>query len=278
MTRYRTQLSQDRVRDAARVERLLEDASIKLSAVASNIAGVSSRQMLAGLVAGERDPAVLADLAKSKLRRRIPDLTEALIGRFDDHHALLVEAMLTRLNHVEAALASINAQIAVEMAPWEHQLQLLQTIPGVGPVTAQVIIAETGGDMSRFPGPGHLAAWAGVAPGMRESAGTRSPAGSRKGNKWLTSALVEAAHSVSHTKDTYLAAQFARLQARRGTKRAAVAVAHSILVSAYWMLLRDEPYRDLGPDWLAKRNEAAHTRRLVAQLERLGHTVTLDAA
>jgi Transposase IS116/IS110/IS902 family len=184
--------------------------------------------------------------------------------------------MLARLNRVEQALAALDEQIDDAMAPWARQLELLQTIPGVGLKTAQVIIAETGADMSRFPSAAHLAAWAGVAPAMHESAGRRSPAGSRKGNKWLASMLVEAANSVSRTKDTYLAARFARIAARRGEKRAAVAIANSILVSVYHMLDRDEPYHDLGPDWFEARHRDAHTRRLVAQLQRLGHVVVLD--
>ena len=278
LTRYRVALMGDRTRDAVRLEKLLEDASIKLSAVASSVTTVSARSMLAELVAGNRDAAAMADLAHSKMRRKIPDLIEALTGHFDDHHALLVGAMLHRLDHVEAALVELDATIAAAMTPWSHQLQLLQTIPGVGLKTAQVIIAETCGDMAQFPTAAHLAAWAGVAPAMHESAGKRSPAGSRKGNKWLASMLVEAASSVSRTKDTYRGAQYARIASRRGRKRAAMAVAHSMLVSAYYMLQRDEPYRELGVDWFDQRHADAHTRRLVAQLKALGHTVVLDPA
>jgi transposase len=279
LTRYRVQLQGDRTRDAVRLESLLEDASIKLSAVASNIVGVSSRAMLGELVAGQRDGAVLADLARSKLRRKIPDLTEALTGHFDDHHALIVGQLLTRLNHVEQALAELDAQITLEVAPWQHQVDLLRTIPGVGDVVAHAFIAETGADMTRFPTPAHLAAWAGVAPAMHESAGKRTPAGSRRGNRFLASMLVEAAASAARTKTTYLAGQYKRIAARRGSGRAAVAVAHSILVAAYWMLVRDEPYRDLGATWLLDpRRTNDRTRRLVHQLEDLGHTVSLDQA
>jgi transposase len=260
------------------LEQLLEDASIKLSVVASSVTTVSARAMLAELVAGNRDTAAMADLAHSKMRRKIPALIEALTGHFDEHHALLVGAMLHRLDHVQAALAELDARIVTATAPWAHELELLQTIPGVGLKTAQVIIAETGGDMSRFPTAAHLAAWAGVAPAMHESAGKRSPAGSRKGNKWLASMLVESASSVSRTKNTYLGAQYAQIASRRGKKRAAVAVAHSILVSAYYMLQRHEPYREVGNDWFDQRHADAHTRRLVAQLRRLGHTVILDPA
>lgn len=279
LTRYRMQLQGDRTRDADRLEKLLEDASIKISAVASNIAGVSARSMMAALVAGERDPAVMADLARSKLRRKIPDLTEALTGHFDDHHALIVGQLLARIAATEQAIADLDAHLETAMAPWAHEIDLLRTIPGVGRLVAWTFIAETGGDMSRFAGPGHLASWAGVAPGMHESAGRRHPVGARPGNRFLTAMLVEAAQSASRTKNTYLAAQFAHIAARRGHNRAQVAVAHSILVAAYWMLVRDEPYADLGPTWLTDRGaEQARTRRLVQQLEALGHTVILDPA
>src|SRR3954463_1358055 len=185
--------------------------------------------------------------------------------------------MLARIASVEAALAELNATLVEAFQPWAHQLELLQTIPGVGEKVAQVILAETGGDMFRFPTPEHLASWAGVSPGTRESAGKRYPVRPPHGNKWLTAMVAEAAGSGGRMKGkNYLAAQHARLTSRRGMARAQLAVGHSILVSAYWMLTRDEPYRDLGPEWLARRNDEAHARRLVAQLERLGHTVVLD--
>jgi transposase len=277
LTRYRVQLMGDRTRETTRLEGMLEDASIKLSSVASSLTTVSARAMLGALIAGERDPAVLADLAKTRMRKKIPALTEALTGHFDEQHAQLARSMLHRIELVEAALAELNAAIATACRPWAHQLELLQTMPGVGEKVAQVILAETGGDMSRFPTAAHLASWAGLAPGVHESAGKRQRPEAQHGNKWLCSMLVEAAGSVGRMKGAnYLAAQHARLTGRRGMSRAQVAVAHSMLVSAWFMLTRDEPYADLGPDWLAKRNDAAHARRLVAQLERLGHTVVLD--
>ena len=203
--------------------------------------------MLTAMIDGEPDPLRLADLAKGKMRRKIPDLAQALTGHFDANHARLARSMLRRLDLVEQALAELDAVIVDACQPWQHQIELLQTIPGVGPKVAQVIIAETGADMSRFPTAAHLAAWAGLAPAMNESAGRQTPAGKRHGNKWLTAMLVEAAGSVGrmHGKN-YLAAQHARLLKRRGMGRAQVAVAHSILVAAYWMLKRDEPYHDLG--------------------------------
>ena len=279
LTRYRTQLMGDRAREMVRLELMLEDASIKLSSVASSLKTVSARAMLTAMIEGETNPLTLANLAKGKMRRKIPDLAQALTGTFDAHHAQLARSMLRRLELVEVALAELNAVIVQTCRPWQHRIELLQTIPGVGDTVAQVIIAETGADMTRFPTAAHLAAWAGLAPAMHESAGRQTPAGKRHGNKWLTAMLVEAAGSVGwmHGKN-YLAAQHARLLKRRGMGRAQVAVAHSILVAAYWMLKRDEPYHDLGADWHRRRSDEAHTRRLVAQLEHLGHRVTISPA
>jgi len=234
LTRYRVQLMGDRRRDIVRLELMLEDASIKLSSVASSLKTVSARAMLTAMINGETDPLVLADLAKGRMRRKIPDLAQALTGHFDANHARLARSMLRRLDLVEQALAELDAVIVQACQPWAHQIELLQTIPGVGPKVAETIVAETGGDMSRFPTAAHLAAWAGLAPAMNESAGKQTPAGKRHGNKWLTAMLVEAAGSVGrmHGKN-YLAAQHARLMRRRGMGRAQVAVAHSMLVAAY---------------------------------------------
>jgi transposase len=279
LTRYRVQLMSDRTRESIRLEMMLEDASIKLSTVASSLTTVSARAMLAAMIDGERDAQRLAQMAKGKMRSKIPDLAQALEGQFDDHHARLARSILDRLDRVEAALAELDEAIRHECVPWTHQIELLTTIPGVGERVAQVIVAETGADMSRFPSAAHLASWTGLAPAVYESAGKRSPAGKRHGNKYLTAMLVEAAGSVGRMQGkNYLSAQHARLTRRRGMGRAQVAVAHSILVAAYHMLKRDEPYQDLGADWLARRNDEAHTRRLVAQLERLGHSVVLDTA
>jgi transposase len=279
LTRYRVQLQGDRTREIVRLELMLEDASIKLSTVASSLKTVSARAILAAMIDGETDARVLAEMAKGRMRIKIPELAQALEGHFDAHHAQLARSILDRIGRVEQAMAELDVAIEAASAPWEHQIELLQTIPGVGPKVAQTIIAETGGDMSKFPSAAHLASWAGLAPAIYESAGKRTPAGRRRGNKWLNAMLVEAAGSVGrmHGKN-YLAVQHARLTRRRGMSRAQIAVAHSMLTAAYYMLKRDEPYDDLGPDWLAKRNEEVHTRRLVAQLEKLGHTVVLDQA
>lgn len=277
LTRYRVQLMGDRTREAVRLELMLEDASIKLSAVASSLTTVSARVILAAMIEGESDPLVLAQLAKGRMRSKIPDLAQALDGHFDAHHARLARAILDRLDAVNAAVVDLDEIIAAECVPWTHEIELLQTIPGVGEKVAQVIIAETGADMSAFPSAAHLAAWAGVAPGMHESAGRFKQTGKRHGNKWLTAMLVEAAGSAGRMRGkNYLAAQHARLVKRRGMGRANIAVAHSILVAAYHMLTRDEPYRDLGPDWFDRHDAQARTRRLVTQLEKLGHTVHLD--
>jgi transposase len=279
LTRYRTQLQGDKTREIVRLELMLEDASIKLSTVASSLKTVSARAILTAMIDGESDARTLADMAKGKMRSKIPDLAQALEGHFDAHHAQLARSLLDRIDRVERAMRELDLAIAAACLPWAHELELLQTIPGVGPKVAQVIIAETGADMSKFPSAAHLASWAGLAPAIYESAGKRTPAGRRRGNKWLCGMLVEAAGSVGRMRGkNYLSVQHARLTRRRGMSRAQVAVAHSILTTAYYMLKRDEPYDDLGPQWLERRNEEAHTRRLVAQLEKLGHTVTLDQA
>jgi transposase IS116/IS110/IS902 family protein len=246
--------------------------------VVSSLKTVSARAMLAAMIDGEDDPRVLADMAKSKLRRKIPQLTEALTRHFDANHARLARSILHRLDLVEAALAELDAVIEQACAAWAHQIELLQTIPGVGVKVAQVFIAETGADMSRFPTAAHLAAWAGLAPAIYESAGKRTPAGARHGNSGSTTCSSSPpGRSGACTARTASPCSTPGSPSGAGLGRAQVAVAHSILVAAYWMLKRDEPYRDQGPDWHVRRDAEAHTRRLVAQLERLGHTVTLEA-
>jgi hypothetical protein len=245
-----------------RLEMMLEDASIKLATVASSLKTVSARAILAAMIDGETDARVLAEMAKGRMRSKIPDLAQALEGHFNAGHAQLARSILDRLDRVDRSLAELDHAIESACEPWAHEIELLLTIPGVGPRVAQTIVAETGADMSRFPTAAHLASWAGLSPSMHESAGKRTPAGRRRGNKWLTAMLVEAAGSVGrmHGKN-YLATQHARLTRRRGMSRAQIAVAHSILVAAYFMLKRDEPYRDLGPEWLAQRNDESGSAR-----------------
>ena len=247
--------------------------------MASDTLGVSGRLMLQALIHGTHDPEVLADLAKGQLRTKLPALREALKGRFGTHHALLLGEMLARIDQTDEAVERLSEEVARRLAPFSPLLALLKTIPGVGTRVAAVILAEIGTDMARFPSSGHLASWAGLCPGTGESAGKHFSGQTRKGSKWLRMALVEAAKAASRTKGTYLAAQYARLKGRRGHKRATIAVAHSILVIAYYLLERGEPYSDLGADYFLDRQSSdAYKNRLVRQLERLGHKVTLEPA
>jgi transposase len=247
--------------------------------VASDTLGVSGRLMLEALTQGTHDPQVLADLAKGQLRKKLPPLREALEGRFSAHHGLLLGEMLARIDHMDEAICRLSQEVARRLAPFSPLLALLHTIPGVSTRVAEVILAEIGTDMDHFPTAGHLASWAGLCPGNNESAGKHFSGQTRKGSKWLRMALVEAAKAASRTKGTYLAAQYARLKGRRGHKRATIAVAHSILVIAYYLLEREEPYADLGADYFADRQSSqASKNRLVRQLERLGHKVTLEPA
>ena len=276
LTRYRKTQIQDRQREANRLHKLLEDTGIKLDCVATDILGKSGRAMLDALVSGTTDPEVLADLAKGRLRVKIPALREALEGRFDRQHALIVGQILAHLDFLDEAIQRLSEEIEEHIHPFAPAVELLCTIPGVGRRTAEVIIAETGGDMTAFPTAKHLASWAGVCPGNDQSAGRRRQGKTRKGSKWLRGALAEAAHAAARSKDTYLAAQYQRLRARRGHNKAVTAVGHSILVAAWHMLQTGEIYTDLGGDYFARRDPERLTRRLVAQLERLGHTVTLQ--
>jgi transposase len=278
LTRYRKTQIQDRQREANRLHKLLEDTGIKLDCVASDILGVSGRAMLDALVAGTTDADVLADLAKGRLRQKLPALRDALQGRFDAHHALLVGQLLAHMDFLDESIQTLSEEIEVQIAPFAQAVELLCTIPGVARRTAEVIIAETGGDMTAFPTAKHLASWAGMCPGNDMSAGKRRTGTTRKGSKWLRGALAEAALSAARTKDAYLAAQYRRLAARRGPRKAMTAVGHSILVAAWHMLQTGEIYADPGGDFYARRNPERLTRRLVAQLENLGHTVTLQEA
>ena len=279
LTRYRRVVIEERGRETQRLHKVLEDAGVKLSSVASSVLTKSGREMIDALIAGERDPAVLAEMAKGKMRRKIPALQDALAGRFDDHHALLCTAMLSRIDQADTTIDELTARIDELLDPYEAAVTLLVTIPGVARRSAQVILAEIGADMSRFPTAGHLASWAGMCPGNNESAGKHRSGATRHGSKWLRVALVEAAQAASRSKDTYLSAQYARLRARRGSQRAAVAVAHSILVIAWHLLSTAEPYNDLGGDYFdRRRNSPARQRRLVAQLQAMGHKVTLEPA
>ena len=279
LTRYRSALIGERTREKQRVEKVLEDAGIKLSTFVSDIFGVSGRAMLAALINGQRDPRVLAEYARARMRRKIPALIEALTGRFSEHHAFLCRMMLAHIDALDAAIAEVTGQVEAEIQPFQAVADRLDTIPGVNQRTAQTIIAEIGVDMTRFPTAAHLASWAGMCPGNNESAGTHHSGRTRKGNSWLRAALGEAAAAGVGTKNTYLQAQYRRLAGRRGKKRALVAVGHTILVATWHMITNEVDYQDLGPThYLTRIDPARHTRRLVIQLQQLGYQVQLNPA
>src|SRR5882672_12881993 len=279
LTRYRKAQIEERTREAQRLDKILQDAGIKLSSVASDVLGVSGRAMLRALVAGSRDPDALAALARGTLRKKLPALREALRGRFGPHHALLVGTILTKLDFLDEALAQLSAAIEQVLAPFAAAAALLRTIPGVDRRTAEALIAEIGVDMTRFGSAPRLASWAGMCPGNNESAGRHGTGKTRKGSKWLRTHLTEAAKAAAGAKGTYFAAQYARLRGRRGAARATVAVGHSILTAAYHILARREPYRELGADFFRRRHSREQqTRRLVRQIEALGYQVTVVEA
>jgi transposase len=261
------------------MEKLLEDAGIKLSVFISDIFGVSGRAMLAALIAGECDPEVLAEHAHGRMRPKIPALVEALTGHFSGHHAFLCQTMLGRIDGLDATIATVSDQIEAEIAPFQAVVDRLDTIPGVNQRVAQVIVAEVGVDMTRFPTAGHLASWAGMCPGNNESAGKHFSGRTRKGDRWLRAALGEAAAAGAGTKDTYCQALYRRLAHRRGKKRALVAVGHSQLIAVWHIIGSDVEYRDLGPlHFLTRVDRPRQTRRLVTQLQQLGYLVRLDPA
>ena len=276
LTRYRTETVRDRARDVNRLAMFLEDAGIKLSAVVSDITGRSARNMLDALVAGERDPQVLAGMALGRMLEKVPLLNRALTNRFTDHHAFMVAAMLRAIDEADARITQLSQEIARQLRPLQRQAELLATIPGGSLVLAQVIIAEIGVDMSRFATAGHLASWAGMCPGNNESAGKRMSGRIRHGDTWLKTGLYMAGSSAARMKATYPGAQFRRLVPHRGLKRATFAVGHSILVAAWHILHEGVPYRGLGADHFTSRlGRERQTRRLLAQLAALGHDVTI---
>src|SRR5438093_833331 len=240
--------------------------------------GATQVAMEAALAAGTTDPAVLAELARGRLRKKLPALREALEGRFTDEHALVVSSILAHLDFLDEQIERLSEAIEQAIAPFANAVELLCTIPGVQRRTAEVIVAEVGVDMSQFASAGHLVSWAGLCPGQDESAGKRRNAHTRKGSKWLRSALLEASLAATRTTDTYLAAQYRRLKPRRGHGRASIAVCHSILAACWHMLTTGELYREPGGDYFQRRDPGRTTRRLVRQLEALGHTVILEAA
>ena len=280
LTRQRTNFVRERATLVNRVQKVLESTNLKLTAVVSNVAGVSGRAILAALLDGEEDVTVLADLAKGKLRKKRDQLERALSGRLQPHHRFLLTELLAQIDGLDETIARFDAEIARLCAVNEEEdvVELLDTIPGVGRAMAELLVAEIGVDMTRFPTPAHLAAWAGVAPGSNESAGRQRSGRTRKGNAWLKAALVQAAHGAARMNGTALAAKYKRVAARRGAKRAIMAVAHRLLIIAYHVIARREPYHELGADYLERRRAPGTVDRLVQRLRQLGVEVTVTRA
>lgn len=277
LTRYRTTFIRERATLINRVQKVLESANIKLASVASNVVGVSGRAMLAAIIVGQASPEEMADLAQGRLREKRAQLIQALVGRVKPHHRFVLTELVCQIDSLDETIARFDEQIEAYCRPFEEAVVLLDTIPGVARQTAEIIVSEIGTDMSRFPTADHLAAWAGVAPGNNESGGKRRRSKRRKGNKPLGAALNQAAHAAAHTKDTYLSAQYHRLARRIGRNKAIMAVAHSILVIAYHLIQRQEPYRELGADYFDKRRPEATAKHLVKRLEKLGYQVSLQS-
>ncbi|MHB0978686.1 MAG: IS110 family RNA-guided transposase [Thermoleophilia bacterium] len=247
LTRYRKALVEERSRAVNRLHRILEDAGVKLSCVATDVMGVSGRAMMRALIEGQADPEALAEPARGRLRAKLPALRRALAGRFEEHHAFLLERMLTHVEDLESDIAALSGRIEEQIRPFEPAIALLRTIPGVERRAAEVLVAETGADMSRFPTAGHLAGWAGVCPGQNESAGKRKSAKTRRGSKWLRGTLTECTRAAGRSRDTYLSARYRQLARRRGDKKATLAIAHEILTTTWHMLTTGELYREPAP-------------------------------
>jgi transposase len=275
LTRYRKTLVQQRADEINRLQKTLEGANLKLAAVASDILGVSGRAMLAALVAGEHDPEVLADLARGNLRAKLPALREALTGRVQAQHRVLISQILAHADFLEQAIAQVQAEIERRLPAYTEAVALLHTIPGVRAVAAAAILAEIGPDLSRFPTAGHLASWAGLCPSNKQSAGKRPKGPINRGNLWLRAIMGEVAWASIRTKASYFHAQFGRIARRRGREKAAVAVAHSLLVVIYHVLKTGQPYTELGVDYFDRLDADRLERHHVRRLEQLGYTVTL---
>jgi transposase len=274
-TRYRKTTIAERGREVQRLHKVLENAGVKLSSVATDVMGVSGRAMLAAIVEGKNDPEALADLALGRLRKKLPALREALEGRIRPVHRDLLGIILEHITFLEQAIEKVSGKIEALITPFLPQMELLDSIPGVNRRTAETIIAEIGADMSRFLTAKHLASWAGMCPGNNESAGKRFSGKTRKGSKWLRICLIEAAQAAARSKGTYFEAHYARIKSRRGHKKAIVAVAHSMLVIIYHVLKHNAPYEELGGDYFEKRFASeTHKNRLVRKLERMGYEVT----
>jgi transposase len=277
LTRRRSVLLRERAREKQRMQQVLEDAGVKLSVVATDIFGVSGRAIITALISGERDGHRLAELARGRMRTKLPALAEALVGRFGEHHAYLAAQILRHVDMINELVGELNHRIHTEIAPYQQQIDLLDTIPGIDQDSAQAILAEIGPDMHRFPTAAHLASWAGLCPGNNKTGGKAKPAATRHGNRWLKATCGTAALGAIRTRNRYPNAQFRRVAARRGGKRALTAVAHTLLHAAWHVLTTNTTYHDLGPDYfLTRDNPARHRRRAVDILQRLGYRVTLE--
>jgi transposase len=274
LTRYRKALIRERASEVNRLHKVLEDAGVKLATIASDIMGVSGRKMLAALVAGTTDPDVLAEMAKTRLRARLPELRKALNARFREHHGFVVAQILAHVDYLDEAIAQLDERLTAALETSEAAMTVLLSIPGIQRRTAEVVIAEIGTDMSRFPSSRHLASWAGLCPGNNESAGKRKHGRTTKGSPWLRTALVEAALGATR-KNGYLQAKYRRVRSRRGHQRAVIAVAHAQLEIIHTLLAHGELYSDLGADFFERQQAEQITRRAIRQLERLGHQVIL---
>ena len=276
LTRHRANFVRERASLVNRVQKTLESANIKLASVATDVVGVSGRAMLEAIVAGQRDGTVLSEMAKGRMRNKRAELAQALTGRVKAHHCFVLTELLCQIDGLDETIEHFDAEVEKYCVPFQEAIPRLDTIPGVAQATAEMIVSEIGTDMSRFPSADHLAAWAGLVPGQNESAGKRRSGKMRNGNHVLRTGLVQAAHAVSHTKNNYLVAQYHRIAARRGKKKALVAVAHSILVIAYHILLRKEAYSDLGANYFDEQDPVKTAQRLVKRIEKLGYQVTMQ--
>jgi transposase len=277
LTRYRKTQVIARGKEIQRLEKTLQDAGIKLTSVASTVWSVSSREIIEALIAGERDPAVLAQMAKGRMRAKIGRLEEALAGSFGSHHAIVCRRIIDHIDFLDHTISELSTEIAVRLVPFEGAVKIITSMPGISQTAAEVIIAETGADISRFPTGGHLCAWAGVAPASYESAGKRRPAGTRHGAPWLRRTLTESARAGARTTDSYYSAQYARIARHRGANKAAVAVAHSMLDTIWHLLSTGQLYQDPGADYFQRKHDPlVEAKRLTRRIEALGYTVTLN--
>jgi transposase len=278
LTRYRVQQVRDLAQETNRLHKVLEDAGVKLSTVASDVMGVSGRAMLAALMTGTTDPAVLADLARGRLRSKLPALQRALQGRFRQHHAFLLRQILSKIDFLEETITQPMEEIDARVRPFAAMLEALDTIPGIDRIAAISIVAETGGDMTRFPSAGHLCSWGAMCPGQNESAGKRRSGKTRKGNVYLRRTLIQAALSATRKRECALQTRYHRVKRQRGHKRAVIAVGHQILEIAYFVMRDGVTYHELGADYFARRDRERTMRRSIKQLEALGYRVTIDSA